>query len=831
MICQDIDVASLLMWPGKSAPETGGAEHPAVYHMLDVAAVAEQLITPFGIAAPQRDALVFLIALHDLGKVNEAFRRMLRKEATGGPYRHWEVTEIFMRKHDDLLAGFLGGKPRRREIFYAAVAGHHGRPPNLQLSQAYGPKDNALKNAGAGVVVSRAVIAAFASLWPIASLDGVTLEEAQRLSWWLSGLCTTADWIGSDTQWFAADPTPMPLGEYLAQARVRAALAVGEAGLDTSPRRPGTLFDFPLRPMQRACVDIPLPEGPMLAVIEDETGAGKTEASLLLAQRMLAAGKGRGLFYALPTMATADAMFARTTQVVGRLFDAPRVTLAHGRAGLSDDYRDIIFRHANSPDDVTCTDWLSDSRRRSLLADVGVGTIDQALLAVLPVKFQTLRYFGLSSKILIVDEVHELGEPYIGAELAALLRMHRSAGGSAILLTATLPMAQRAQLLAVYEGASDSTAYPALTIANGVSIRDLSQETGVKGTVQVQRLSSADAALTVIAAASAKGAACVWVRNSVDDAIAAVQDLKAAGIDAALLHARFTFYDRKRIEAEAHQRFGKDGKGRAGQVLVGTQVLEASLDFDFDVMISDLAPMAALVQRAGRLWRHMDRRPRSNRPVQDPVLYVLSPDPAEVTDARWLQRVLGGGAYVYPLADQWRTADHLFEVGSVTAPSGLRALIEAVHGNQARQVPSVLEAAEMESDGKDAAAKGHAAQNIVDFGAGYRLGGRANDDATYPTRLGEEQQILVLARRVDGALQPWDSGPDAWAMSEVSVGRKRLARFELPDQTSAEIVAITRDWPEWKRNSQRVCQVEEDGTICAEVRYDERLGLMLSSRI
>ncbi|MFU8864913.1 MAG: CRISPR-associated helicase Cas3' [Rhodobacterales bacterium] len=821
-----MDVVELLRWPGKSASEIGGQEHPAVYHMLDVAAVAEQLVRPFGFTVQQRDALVFLIALHDLGKINEAFRRMLREQSSGGPYRHWEVSEILLHEHDDLLANVLGGKPRRREILYAAVAGHHGRPSQVQLVHGYGPKNVALKNAGTGVGAARAVIAAFAPLWPDASLEGFSLEEAQRLSWWLSGLCTTADWIGSNTQWFAANPAQMPIRDYLAQARMQAALAVEQAGLHPSSIRSPPLFDFALRPVQKACADVALPEGPMLAIIEDVTGAGKTEAALLLAHRMLLAGKGRGLFFALPTMATADAMFTRTSQVVGRLLDKPRVTLAHGRAGLSVDYQDIIHGRAASPDDVTCTDWLSDSRRRSLLADVGVGTIDQALLAVLPVKFQTLRHFGLSSKILIVDEVHELGEPYIGAELTALLQMHRAAGGSAILLTATLPMKQRAQLLAVYGGGSESSAYPALTIAGGAAVCDLPQETGPKGVVQVQRLANGDAAVAVIAKSFEKGAACVWVRNSVDDAIAAVLALQAAGFDAALLHARFTLGDRKRIEAAAHQRFGKERHGPAGQVLVGTQVLESSLDFDFDVMVTDLAPMAALVQRAGRLWRHMEKRPRASRPVPAPVLYVVSPDPAVVTDARWLQTVLGGGAYVYPLADQWRTADHLFNVGVIEAPSGLRTLIESVHGAAARPVPPVLEATEMEREGKDAAAKGHAAHNIVNFDAGYRLGGRANDDATYPTRLGEEQQILVLARRVDGALHPWANGLEGWSMSEVSVSRKRLARLDLPDQTSADIVALTSDWPEWKRNSQRVCVVAEDGVICAGLRYDERLGLI-----
>ncbi|MFN4130313.1 MAG: CRISPR-associated helicase Cas3', partial [Paracoccaceae bacterium] len=809
-------MSDLLAWPGKSPPETGSVEHPAIYHMLDVAAVAEYLIAPFGFDMQRRDALVLLIALHDLGKINEAFRRMLRGEAAGGGYRHWEVSEVLLRHQDDLLAAHLGSEPHRRAALYAAVAGHHGRPPDLgfppsrMAARSFGEMDEVLKLAGAGVAASREVIAAFAALWPEASLEGLSLEESQTLGWWLAGLTTTADWVGSNTDWFAPCATPMPLDEYLAGARVAAQQAVQQAGLGGAVLRDGALFDFALRPMQAACAQVPLAEGPMLAVIEDETGAGKTEAALLLARRMLAAGKGRGLFVALPTMATADAMFARAAKVVGRMFDAPRVTLAHGRAGLSQEFRDIQQSPAQSPDDVTCTGWLAQSRRRALLADVGVGTIDQALLAVLPVKFQVLRYFGLSSKILIVDEVHELGEPYIGAELEALLRMHRAAGGSAILLTATLPLAQRARLLAVYGGVAQSRAYPALTVAGGAAVEDFPQTTGAKGPVRVTRLGAASDAVALIAGAAAQGAACVWVRNSVDDAIAAVQMLQAAGVAADLLHARFALTDRKRIEAMARARFGKDGQGRAGRVLVGTQVLESSLDFDFDVMVSDLAPMAALVQRAGRLWRHMAERPRATRPVPAPVLHVLSPDPAQVDDDRWLQGVLGGGAHVYPIADQWRTADHLFALGEITAPSGLRGLIEAVHGETARAVPPPLELREIEAAGAGMAARGHAAQNIVDFAAGYRLGGRGDDDASYPTRLGEEQQVLVLACHGQGGLRPWaEEAEEGWALSEVSASRKRLARFDLPDQSAPEIAAVTRDWPDWKRAALRICPVAE----------------------
>ena len=232
--------------------------------------------------------------------------------------------------------------------------------------------------------------------------------------------------------------------------------------------------------MQEACSAVALRDGPMLAVIEDETGAGKTEAALILAQRMMAAGKGRGLFFALPTMATADAMFLRNRDCIAGMFDrGPSLTLAHGRAGLSVGFRDLIGRERANPDEPGCSDWLAEDRRRALLADVGVGTIDQALLAVLPTRHSCLRLYGLSSKILIVDEVYEMGDPYLQELLVTLLRIHAAMGGSAILLTATLPLGLRARLVAAFEeGAGRETspstdrAYPALTVA-GAAAPDL----------------------------------------------------------------------------------------------------------------------------------------------------------------------------------------------------------------------------------------------------------------------------------------------------------------------------------------------------------------------
>ena len=229
--------------------------------------------------------------------------------------------------------------------------------------------------------------------------------------------------------------------------------------------------------MQAAVGEIALPDGPVLALIEDATGAGKTEAALILAARMMEAGKGDGFFFALPTMATSNAMLARLEEIVPRLFDGrPALALTHGRATMNERFREIRGRDGSDASGgpscgPSCGSWLADDRRRILLADVGVGTIDQALLAVLPTRFNTLRLRALSGHILIVDEAHEF-DPYMEAQLQRLLQFHALLGGSAIVMTATLPLGMRAGFIKAFQKGRgirrppdvEGHAYPMLTV-------------------------------------------------------------------------------------------------------------------------------------------------------------------------------------------------------------------------------------------------------------------------------------------------------------------------------------------------------------------------------
>jgi CRISPR-associated endonuclease/helicase Cas3 len=679
------------------------------------------------------------------------------------------------------------------------------------------------------------------ALWPDADLFGMSTKETKRFSWWLAGLTSAADWIGSNQEWFPAQHADLSFDAYLDEARVKARAAVSAAGMATTPVSTDRLFDFELRPMQKAAQDIPLPEGPCLAIIEDETGAGKTEAALLLSQRMLAAGKGLGLFFALPTMATSDAMYARMRQVIGKMFvGTPNLALAHGRAHLSRDFRATINNDARGDSDVSCTRWLADDRRKVLMADVGVGTIDQALQAVMPTAFATLRLFGLSRQILIVDEVHEMGNPYMARELEELLRLHAMRGGSAILATATLPLDLRRRLIEAFNKGAEITtspdledpSYPALTLSCGETVTDFPKTPSPKGPVHVERIASQMEAVDRVVALANNGACTLWVRNAVDDAIAAVRELRARGIKARLLHARFTLFDRKTHERDIMKIFGKEGqpyrhkKDGTAEVLVATQVVESSLDIDFDAVVSDLAPMAALIQRAGRLWRHMDKRPREDRPVADPVLYLLSPLPRTDVTGNWLDNVMPKGRWVYPHHDQWRTAHTLLLRGQITAPDDLRGLIEAVHGPDACPLPDELVAAEARRNALDDVEAGRAAHRIIDVEEGYRAGGDGEDGEQYPTRLGRPTITIHLLRKTEPEVVTWARRKTP-AYSELQVPLHRLIAIDnLPRIPDDIFAAHTEKWTHWKKRGTRVFLVPKDGRICAGLRYDRKYGLL-----
>ena len=229
--------------------------------------------------------------------------------------------------------------------------------------------------------------------------------------------------------------------------------------------------------------------------------------------------------------------------------------------------------------------------------------------------------------------------------------------------------------------------------------------------------------------------AALYIRNTVEDLLEAHAALAAKGLDAEVFHARFAFVDRLRIEKSVVETFGRSSgsEKRTGKVLIATQVVEQSLDLDFDTLVTDLAPIDLLIQRAGRLWRH-HRPHRTGRPE----LLVVGPEPVAEAGAEWFSRAFPRAAYVYKdHARLWLTAKVLSDFGSIESPGALRTLIERVYGDDAEsEVPEALLGRFFDAEGRAGADRGVANTNVLDLSKGYVWDGGAwdSDTRTPPAR-------------------------------------------------------------------------------------------------
>lgn len=874
--------------PGSAGgAETGAPYKPISHHLLDVAAaaLALQKAAPARLAreaadwrAPPEDVArmrALWAGLHDLGKFSRAFQAKAPEhwpETVLGPKgdppsaSHGLLTARLLRD-GEIQAALKALLPRDLEPsdwcpLIDAVGGHHGAPLEAGKCTALGLRDAHALVGSPALDAAREMVAVLSRLLAPPPMTGIGgLEQVKRLTWGLAGLTTAADWAGSDAAYFPFEPIAMAPDDYWPLALGRAEGAIAAKGL--RPARPaassGLAQVFPAlaahpRPMQAAADAAPLAEGPLLAILEDATGAGKTEAALALASRMIAAGKGEGVYVALPTMATANAMFERLAPAHRALFapeTPPSLALAHGKSALSPLFQkvraaDPSVSGAGGGVAAACAEWIADDRRKAFFAEIGTGTIDQALLSVLPKRFLALRQYGLAGKVLIIDEAHAY-DIYTSGLMQTLLSFHAAAGGSAIVLSATLPRQLRAQLLAAFaaggERAADSapapgrTAYPLLTLAGRETLieRGVDPVPATVRRVAVHRLDTVAAAEAEALRAAAAGAAVLWVRNAVDDASAAATALRAAGATVDLFHARFAMVDRLRHEAAALGRFGKDADPaeRRGRILVSTQVCEQSLDLDFDAMITDLAPVDAIIQRAGRLWRHMDRRPASERPVAGPALWLLTADPDRVEGEGWLRQTQEKGGWVYPNAGVlWRTARALCDAGAIDAPGGLRPLIERVYGEA--DVPPALEQAQRKALGEDSAQSTLADWNGLALDEGYPAVTGVASDQEIGTRLGSKTKTLRVALWAEDRLVPWAAAaePDrrrAWALSELSCRETWLRGLAPPTALAAPLAQARADWPDWDQTEiavvadRKVLLVDEAGN--APLTYDAETGL------
>ncbi len=449
-------------------------------------------------------------------------------------------------------------------------------------------------------------------------------------------------------------------------------------------------------------------------------------------------------------------------------------------------------------------------QKKALLASLGVCTIDQALLSVLPSKHGCLRLAGLARGVFIVDEAHA-HDAYVHNLLCVLLRFHAAYGGSVVILSATLPESMRRDLLAAYalgqgrepDDAPGTNAFPRVTVscAGKATPQALAPRPDLVRTVRVDLCHDCVEMLDQAVRAAEDGAAVLWIRNTVNDARKTWRDV-CSRIDpgrTTLFHARFALCDRLRIEHEVMARFGRESTPdmRRGRIVVASQVAEFSLDCDFDIPFSDIAPMDALLQRLGRGMRHL--RPdasQSDRPpgYRTPRGVVLCPPFVPPPGRDWIAGFLPGTAAVYPHHGRlWATARYLADHRDIRLPEDLREAIEAVYGDSV-VYPKVLERAENDATGDSICHGNLAKYNALKPEAGYCALEAWLDERIVPTRLGAAL-TLRLGRIVDGRVLPWAEGAtprEAWGLSELRVRLEMLGELVPPPADLEAICELAR---------------------------------------
>jgi CRISPR-associated endonuclease/helicase Cas3 len=755
---------TLILW-AKLDESAGGVQtyHPLLAHLIDVAAVANALwhrtLTP---AARRRMAralgldeeaaarwVAFLAGLHDLGKASPVFqhqdeRAASRLRAAGWPgpppmarVPHGDITTACLKR---LLPRF-GAAPAVVQLGAEAVGSHHGI---LVKSRRLDPEavGTGVWGAARDALVSR--LAELLGVVPApapASLDGTTALV-------LAGLTSVADWIGSNTDYFphavadAAGPVTFEHHVYWGRACEGAQRALAELGW--AGRLPGappprtftaSFPDLAPRLLQLAVAGLAERlQGPGLLIIEAPMGEGKTEAALHLAERWNASLEQRGFYVALPTQATSDQMFGRVRDFLAGAYPESIVNLQllHGHAALSAEFEALrlngnrVFRPSgidpagDSTDGmahVAAAEWFT-YRKRGLLAPFGVGTVDQALMAVLQSRHVFVRLFGLAHKIVVLDEVHAY-DTYMTTLIERLLEWLAALGSPVVLLSATLPAARREALACAYarglgreslpeavppayprvtwvtvadDGTEHVDASPAFTRALGLE-RLILREGG-------PQLGAWTLGPRLKEALAAGGCAAV-VCNTVGEAQEAYRHLRAVfpgladdGLpEVDLLHARYPFEERERRQQRTLVRFGKpDGVVHVGDgnvrpvrrpsraILVATQVIEQSLDLDFDLMVSELAPVDLLLQRAGRLHRHSRHRAPA---LLEPRLWIGWPPVSEDETPMFGK----GTEAVYDRHVLLRTWLAMADLTSVRIPEDIDGLIDLVYGDVTRACP------------------------------------------------------------------------------------------------------------------------------------------------
>lgn len=881
----DIRLANL--W-AKTAKDEDSGWHPLILHMLDVAACADEILTRepemtrkkmgeiLGINwKDARGWILFVIACHDLGKACPGFQSKwpVLLPATGLQLpRNPNAGVVHSFVSQVVLAELLKEKEwpdELAEMAADAVGCHHGSRASesdkgnaaYEVFVGRGARLEAVRNdwLQARQCLVDALKAAFKPSQ--APAKQALLGPDFML---LSGLTSFADWIGSNEEWFPFGTTKDcedPEG-WFDKRKINAKQALDRIGweyrtpLSREAKTFKQVFGFTPRPLQQAVAEV-LPDlkEPAILLIEAPMGEGKTEAAFFAHLEMQRRFEHRGLYIALPTKATGNAMFNRTLsylkdQGLKRKLD---LQLLHGATLLNDSFQNL--RLSGIHDSITggeirAGEWFT-YKKRALLSEYGVGTVDQALLPILPVRHNFVRLWGLANRVVVFDEIHAY-DAYTGTLLIHLLRWLIALGSSVVLLSATLPLSIRGKLAEIVDASlpQPEAKYPRLSVftKGKVSQKHFTADPARRRIIQLQGIpADLPSIQSVLERELAEGGMGLALVNTVQRAQELYRlfpegeriDFKGQrvgkrlsdGTEVFLFHARFPADRRQRREDFVLETFGKKKKRDGRKILISTQVAEQSLDLDFDLIATDLAPIDLILQRAGRLWRHA----RDSRAVSKPVLMVAGlagDEPPLFGKPLWWDKVYSE----HKLLLTWIL---LRSRTRLALPDEIDTLVQAVYEEKV-EVPETLrernDKALAAGDGDAFAYRGQANQAIIGLpdDASWNQPERFvlydEDDPNVhrtlmaQTRLGEGTIVIIPVRPEEyysGKPPDFDRAKQ-WSQRAMSISRKSVVG-------KLKALGVPEGWKKTPllRNSFPL-ELDKDGQWIHEaaVRLDDDLGLV-----
>jgi len=716
--------------------------HPVICHLADTAAVAMEILrnhlSPIALEklaaglCLEKDSVIrfcgFMAGSHDLGKVSPAFQFQVSEvgKALVGETLWQDLPPDYRPRskkapHGTITAATLpdflveiGVDEDLAERLAAIVGGHHGFFPgqyDIDTLDRYiaGNCEGSIWRTHSRNIFDQ--LHSFVDLRP-KDLPNQCDNAAAMI---LAGLTTVSDWLASNPNESYGFPyaNDIPFEEYAKDLGDKARRALYEQGFwqlpKESPLEFRKLFSFidQPRPLQNSAIQLSEDlKAPCLVITEASMGEGKTEAALYLADCLQHQSGCGGFYIGLPTQATSNAMFQRVQDfLVKRYRDHVHqinLTLSHSAAVLKEDYQDTICRLEQVYDQdrpgVVASEWHT-ARKRTLLSPYGVGTLDQGLMGVVRSRHQFVRLFGLAGRTIILDEIHAY-DLYTSTLLERFLEWAAVLGSPVIALSATLPSSTRKRLLNAYARgcggekklALPTVPYPRITALTDsrVVLKSFEASDHVKRSLLIDWISEKEWRAKLKAALVDGGCAAV-ICSTVNRAQEVFQRLQSQFTrqELGLFHGRFLFRDRERIEEDCLKKFGKDEEHRPNRfVLVATQVIEQSLDVDFDLMISDMAPVDLLLQRSGRLHRHRhDHRPTQ---LQDPTLWIVEPTLDKEGKVDFYE-----SRYIYDPHILLRTWLSLRNRDNIELPQEMDDLIESVYDLEG-PIPDNLESCHIE---------------------------------------------------------------------------------------------------------------------------------------